>query len=53
MAKKEKKADRWEVRKGRKVWLASPIPFCGYDEQIKASLKKKGFRFYCNGKAAD
>lgn len=53
MAKKQevvKTNDRWEIRKGRTVWLSSPLKNCGYSEETMESLRKRGFRLYCNGK---
>lgn len=51
--KKEMPKDLWELRKGRKVWVSSPAPYLGYNESARESLRKKGFRFYRNGKAVD
>lgn len=51
--KKEVPKDLWELRKGRKVWVSSPAPYLGYNESARESLRKKGFRFYRNGKAVD
>ena len=42
--------DVWEIRKGKVVWVSSPMERCGYDDAALAALKKAGYRLYCNGK---
>lgn len=41
----------WELRRDGRTWVSSPIPNCGYDRDDLASLKKAGFKLYCDGKA--
>lgn len=55
MAKKhetEEKA-RWEIRKGRTVWLASPLKNCGYPPETLKSLRSRGFKLYKDGKVVE
>ena len=42
--------DVWEIRKGKVVWVSSPMERCGYDDAALAALKKAGYKLYCNGK---
>lgn len=55
MAKKQEPEEkaRWEIRKGRKVWLASPLKNCGYPESTLKSLRSKGFKLYKDGKVVE
>jgi hypothetical protein len=55
MAKKQEPEEkaRWEIRKGRKVWLASPLKNCGYPESTLKSLRSKGFKLYKDGKIVE
>lgn len=43
-------ADEWNIRKPGGVGVVSSMPFCGYDQQTLASLKRAGYRVYKNGK---
>ena len=40
----------WEIRKDKKVVVASNIEKCGYDKKTLASMKKAGYVLYKNGK---
>ena len=51
--KGSEKKSRWEIRKGRKVWLASPLKNCGYSESTLKSLRSKGFKLYKDGKLVE
>ena len=41
--------DKWEVRKGGKVWVSSSAENCGYKEPALESLRKAGYSLYKNG----
>lgn len=41
--------DKWEIRKGGKVWVTSTTENCGYKEPALESLRKAGYSLYKNG----
>ena len=42
--------DRWEIRKGRTVYVVSHLEDCGYTDAALESLRKAGYSLYKNGK---
>ena len=47
--REEKAPDRWEIRKGRTVYVVSHIEDCGYTDAALESLRKAGYSLYKNG----
>ena len=43
-------ANEWEIRKGGRVWVSSPIKNCGYSPEALKSLQRAGYKLYHNGK---
>lgn len=50
MAEKKETHDFWEVRRGREVLCAGPIPFLGYPSHILLDMYANGLYLYKNGK---
>lgn len=42
--------DRWEIRRGRTVYVVSHLEDCGYTDAALESLRKAGYSLYKNGK---
>lgn len=36
----------YEVRKGGRAWVRSPLPDCGYTPEVMKSLRAHGFRVH-------
>ena len=45
-------ADTWEIRKGGKAIVISPVKNCGYSDETLRQLQRAGYRLYLNGKPA-
>ena len=45
-------ADTWEIRKGGKAVVSSPVKNCGYSDETLRQLQRAGYRLYLNGKPA-